>query len=547
MIETAYDAIAFPRLSDDQMEAIGAFAELSWYGDGQVLFSAGERDFPCFIVKSGAIEISECSRGTPQVVTVHRPGHFTGDVDMLTRRSTFVTATARGETYAYCLPAVALRRLLNEMPDVSDVFLEAFQMRRQLLEQSGFLGVRVIGAARHRETLRMREFFYKNHVPHTFFDVAEPEGAAQLAELGVTHDDLPVLSCGRSVERNPSLADVAECIGISREISPDPYDLAIVGAGPAGLAAAVYGASEGLRTLVLDQVGPGGQAGSSSKIENFMGFPSGLSGAELANRGYLQALKFGAEFTAPISVRALAQEDGEQRLTLCTGQTARARSVLIATGVSYRQLDLEGCRRLEGAGVFYAATSVEARACRGTDVFVVGGGNSAGQAAMYLAQHARHVTIAIRGDDLGKSMSSYLCNRISHNPRISVLTHSEIDCVDGDDAVGSVRIRNNQTGATRDVPCGGLFVFIGAKPHSEWLPDGVRLDDKRFVMTGSMLQTDPLWTLPRPPCDLETTMPGVLAAGDVRSGTTKRCGFAVGEGSLAISCVHRYLSGIGGN
>jgi thioredoxin reductase (NADPH) len=360
--------------------------------------------------------------------------------------------------------------------------------------------------------------------------------------LNATREETPVIACHKAVVRRPSLSKVAECLGISRQIDHALYDLVIVGAGPAGLAAAVYGASEGLSTLVIDRVGPGGQAGSSSKIENFIGFPAGVSGSDLANRGYLQALKFGAQFTAPVVVKSLeCTRDGEHRLQLCTGQTARARCVLIATGVSYRQLELDGSQRLEGAGVYYAATSVEARVCRGSTAIVVGGGNSAGQAAMYLAQHASRVKMLIRGDELAKGMSAYLSNRIRRHDRIDVLSNTEVDRVEGDESIRCVTIRNNRTGQTQTLDCSGLFIFIGATPHTDWLPDIVRLDDKGFVLTGSMLQADELWPLERAPCDLETTCPGVLAAGDVRSGTTKRCGFAVGDGSLAITCAHRYL------
>jgi thioredoxin reductase (NADPH) len=295
---------------------------------------------------------------------------------------------------------------------------------------------------------------------------------------------------------------------------------------------------------VIDRIGPGGQAGSSSKIENLIGFPSGVSGAELANRGYLQALKFDADFTAPVSVRALRKnEQGEFALDLCTGQTARARCVLVASGVSYRQLDLEGCRRFEGAGVYYAATTVEARACRKSTVVVVGGGNSAGQAAMFLTlpDNACQVKLVIRGDELGKSMSAYLCTRIEHNDRIEVLKNSEIEAVEGDDALREIRIRDNRSGEISTLGCAAVFIFIGARPHTDWLPEAVRLDGQGYVMTGAALANDPLWKPSRQPCDLETTWPGVLAAGDVRAGTTKRCGFAVGDGAAAIGCAHRYL------
>jgi len=539
------ESLAFPQLSVEQIKLVAAMSELVEFADGEFLFEAGEKEFPLFVVKSGNVEIVEYSTGLPKSVITHREGEFTGDVDMLTGRSAFVSAVARGQTSVYRVANENLRKLMSEIPDLSDMLLTAFQIRRELLEETGFVGIRVVGSAASKDTLRIREFFYKNHVPHTFFDIADSEGQEQLKQLSVTEADIPVITCGAHKVIKPSLGSVAECLGISREVEKDSYELVIVGAGPAGLAAAVYAASEGLHTLVIDKVGPGGQAGSSSRIENFIGFPAGVSGAELANRGYLQALKFGAQFTAPVSVESLETDGaGEYHLQLCTGQVVRARSVLIASGVSYRQLDLEDCERLEGAGVYYSATSVEARVCRDGTAIIVGGGNSAGQAAMYLAQHAKKVLLVIRGSDLAKSMSSYLCNRVLNHPNIELVKDTELACLNGEARLHSVTLKNRKTGSEEEVNCAGLFIFIGARPHTDWLPASVKLDSKGFVVTGSMLESDEQWMLDRPPCDLETTMPGILAAGDVRSGTTKRCGFAVGDGSLAIACVHRYLGGL---
>ena len=362
-------------------------------------------------------------------------------------------------------------------------------------------------------------------------------------QLGKTADETPIIACSGHVQSKPSLGNVAECLGISRKIKDDVYDVLIAGAGTAGLAAAVYGASEGLKTLCIDGMGPGGQAGQSSKIENYMGFPSGLPGAELANRGYLQALKFGAEFTAPVMVRSLERlADDLHAVEFCTGQKVRAKTVLVATGVSYRRLPIDGCQRLEGAGVYYSATSVEARVCRDSTAIVVGGGNSAGQAAMFLAQHAKEVKILLRGDNLRKSMSDYLAKRIEQARNIEVNYHAELSQLHGDRRLENDVITNNQTDADQHVDCSGVFIFVGAKPHTDWLPASVALDARGFVLTGPSIQSCSKWPLERAPCELETTSPGVFAAGDVRSGTTKRCAFAVGDGALAISCVHQYLS-----
>jgi thioredoxin reductase (NADPH) len=467
---------------------------------------------------------------------------------MLTGRSAVVSAIANEAVEVYRLCATRLRRLLNECPLVSEMLLNAFLLRRKLLEETGFLGVRLVGNSNTHESSRLREFFYKNHVPHTFFDATSPEGLEQLSELNATNQPLPVVHCNGHTVSNPSLTRVAECIGISRDVGGRLFDLLIVGAGPAGLSAAVYASSEGINTLVVDSVGPGGQAGSSSMIENFIGFPSGISGNELANRGYLQALKFGTQFSAPINVEAVEQDmSGEHHLKLCTGQIARARCVLVATGVTYRQLDVPGCQRLEGAGVYYAATTVEARVCEYSTAVVVGGGNSAGQAAMFLAQNAESVKIVIRGDDLSKSMSAYLSKRVLNHPTIELITNSEIVCIHGRDHVEAVDIQNMKSGEIKTLRCAGMFTFIGASPNTQWLPTAVQLDEKGFVLTGSAIPISPEgiasnWPLERSPCDLETTVPGILAAGDVRAGTTKRCAFAVGDGALAVTCVHRYLN-----
>lgn len=534
---------AFPHLSNEQMQCVATLATLQHFADGEMLFSEGTRDFPFYVVKDGAVEISESSSGTRKLVTTHQPGAFVGDVDMLTDRPALVCATARGATAVYTIPRALFRRILVEVPELSEMLLEAFQARRKLLEAKGFSGVRLIGTPGAANTQRMREFFYKNHVPHSLIDAKSQDGARLLEENASNADELPVLLCNGHVAHNPNIIQVASCLGISREIDETVYDLVIVGAGPAGLSAAVYGASEGLRILVVDKIGPGGQAGSSSKIENLMGFPTGINGADLANRGYLQALKFGAQFTAPVAVRSISSEsEGKLLLDLCTGQTAHARSVLIATGVTYRQLDLENGKRFEGSGIYYSATSIEAAVCRQSTAVIVGGGNSAGQAAMFLADHAAEVKLVLRGGDLGKSMSQYLCTRIENHPKIEVLYHSSVTNVEGEQTLKRITVSNKHDGTTKVMDCAALFIFIGARPHTDWLPDSVRLDDKGFVKTGSLLEQDGLWTLDRPPCDLETSLSGVMAAGDVRAGTTKRCGFAVGEGSLAVSCVHRFLS-----
>ena len=543
MSDPLCSSIAFPHLTEAELRCVAEIGVPRSFRDGDVLIDEGDRDFPFYAVRSGEIVILESSTGEPKEVTVHRPGGFTGDVSMLTGRPALISAVARGDTEVYEVPASRIRQLLNEIPDLSDKLLQAFQTRRELLEAAGFVGIRVIGAPDSKEALALREFCYKNKVPHTFENIEEDSGRALLDSFGLAPEQAPAIACSRHVVSRPSLTEFAECLGINREIPDERYDMTIVGAGPAGLGAAIYGGSEGLKTLLLDRIGPGGQTGQSSKIENYMGFPAGLSGAELGNRGYLQALKFGVEFRAPVSVHRIErQESGDHALELCSGQVVRSRAILIATGASYRRLPVEDCDRFEGAGVYYAATSVEARGCRGATAIVVGGGNSAGQATMFLARHAANVKLVLRGNDLGARMSQYLCRRIEHAPNVEVLLDTVVESLHGDRHLAEVVLRNTRTGDRRRLDCSGLFSFVGAQPHTEWLDEGFAKDDHGFLRTGAMIASDPRWTVGRSPCELETTHPGVFAAGDVRSGTTKRCAFAVGDGALAVTCVHWYLA-----
>lgn len=538
---------AFPLFDEEQMGFARQFGQRVTFAPGETLIKSGQKNYPFFVFASGEVEIIEQHEEGETLIATHGPLAFSGDVDMLTGRASLFSARAKSEVVAYSLPAEQLRKLLGACPKFGEMLLEAFQTRRQYLKHLPFVGVQVVGKKNTPETSSLQEFLYKNHVPNKFFDSDTAAGQDRLVALGGTAEQLPFVCCNGTKFPNPTLIELASCIGIHHDVSQEQFDLTIVGSGPSGLAAAVYAASEGIRVLVIDRVGPGGQAGSSSKIENFIGFPSGLSGSELANRGYLQALKFGAKFIAPETVLGIeAESDGHYRLPLSSGQSVLTKCVLVSSGVTYRQLDLPGCSRLEGAGVYYAATSVEARGCEGETAVVVGGGNSAGQAAMFLSEHAQRVLLLIRGDDLTKSMSQYLCQRISTQANIELRKNTEVAEVCGGESVESIKMRNNVTGKIDESPCAGLFIFVGAKPHSDWLPQHVLRDEKGFILTGSSFFADAAlqqhWKLDRPPCDLETTMPGVMASGDVRSGTTKRCGFAVGDGSLAVACVHRYLN-----
>lgn len=536
--------LAFPTLSDSELESLAGLATICSFQDGEPVFQAGQRGVPFYVVESGGIAIVDESTDVPKTVVVHGPREFTGDVSLLTDRPAVISAYASGQTRAYCVGQAELRRVIQEIPDLSDKLLEAFQTRRIMLERSGFVGVRVLGHLGDPDLTEIREFFDKNKVPHTWVDADEPGGQAAMKELGVASDQLPFVACNRGTRSpRPTVARLAECLGLKRPIRTEPFDLVIVGAGPAGLAAAVYGASEGLATLVLDRFGPGGQAGTSSRIENYMGFPAGLTGADLANRGYLQALKFGAELVAPVEVRSMTCENRVHRLVLDDGQVVSGRTVLIATGATYQRLPVAGCERWDGAGIYYSCTSVHARSCRDGRAAVVGGGNSAGQAAMFLADHTAGATLLLRGGDIRKSMSDYLARRIERHEKIEVVRNVEVAAVRGDRTLSGLELRDVRGGVSRDLDCPAVFVFIGAQPRTGWLPPSVAVDAKGFILTGADAAHSGRWPLPdREPCTVETTCPGVFAAGDVRSNTTKRVAFAVGDGALVVTCAHRVLA-----
>jgi thioredoxin reductase (NADPH) len=481
------------------------------------------------------------------LIAVHEPGNFSGDIDVLTGRPVIVTAVAKGPTRLLCVPNGQLRTLLNRVPSFGEKLIIAFTRRRELLAQMGGLGLRVVGPGRCRATSTVREFLYKNFVPFRWFDTETEAGRQVLAALG-SPPKAPVIECGNGrILVNPSLQELASEAGIWRHCPTQDVDFAIVGAGPAGLTAAVYASSEGLSTLLLDQLGPGGQAGASSRIENFIGFPAGLSGADLATRSVLQMLKFGARMIAPVTVEKLspARSVGDRHeLHLDCGAKIRCRVLLLALGVRWRRLEAEGAARFAGAEIYYACTQVEADLFDAQDVAVVGGGNSAGQAVMFLAEccPSRAVHLLVRSK-LGPSMSEYLVERIRAASNVVVHEQTEIEALDGGRHLEAIRLRNESAGAATQLPCAAVFVFIGAEPAAQWLPAQIARDAKGFVLTGSDVTASGLWARSdREPCPLETSVPGVLAAGDIRAGSVKRVGFAVGDGSLAVASAHRLVS-----
>ena len=540
------NAMAFPKLTEQQITQLARYAGAltKTFHAGEALFRAGDRDPKFFVIKSGEVEIIDITGDQPKTIRVQGPGDFTGDVGHLTGSPKVVSAIARSDCAVYEMSEAELRKVLNQDPQLSDIILQAFIARRQLMRESPeFTGLRVIGSRYSRDTFRIRDFLAKNRVLFTWLDLeGDPAVNQLLQQFGVTEAETPIVACAHClVLRNPSNRELAEKIGIRRPVEHTVYDLAIVGSGPAGLAAAVYGASEGLRTIVLEHTAPGGQAGSSMRIENYLGFPTGITGSELADRAVLQADKFGAQISIPTPATKLTFDKMYSVLELEGGENVVAKCLLIATGAEYRRLEVEHCSRFEGAGVYYAATPNEAQMCRGSDVMLVGGGNSAGQAAVYLSQNARKVFLLIRGDDLCKSMSSYLAHRIMNTPNIEILRCTEVIRMHGDGHLSSVEISNKTTGEKKMLPTAALFSFIGATPRTHWLPSEIEKDEKHFVRTGIELGDSRHWTLKRQPFLLETSRPGVFAAGDVRSGSVKRVASAVGEGSMAVQFVHEYL------
>ena len=539
---TATDERSFPKLDEDDLSRVAAVATCQQYAEGDIVFTAGDSGVDLFVLESGRIEIVNPA-DHDRIIVTHEAGEFCGDIDLLTGRPIIVTGIARGEkTRVLRVPSEKVRYLLNAVPRLSDKLLEAMQSRRKEVGRDGHVGLRVVGPSQCPDTNRVREFLHKNFVPFTWIDsTCDPEAKRVVPDDGGHH--FPTVAIGKKVLERPTLHELANQAGVWKGCPEGNVDLAVVGAGPAGISAAVYAASEGLKTVVIDSLGPGGQAGGSSKIENFVGFPSGLSGTDLATRGVLQMLKFGATMVAPVRVDSieLAADDASPHvLHLDCGGVLRARTVLACTGVAWRRLEAEGADKFERAGIFYACTIVEAQLHPDCDVAVVGGGNSAGQAAMFLSEQRpdRRVHCLIRGE-LGKGMSSYLVERLRGTRNVVIHNGTEISAVAGKGHIDSITLRRKDDGP-KELQVGGVFVFIGAEPHADWLPAQVARDEGGYIYSGTDLMSRGLWPLKdRDPCPLETSVPRILVAGDLRAGSTKRVGFAVGDGALAVTCTHK--------
>jgi thioredoxin reductase (NADPH) len=538
-----------PALREDQTEILGRYGKTRKTQVGDVLFRAGDTQNDFFVVLEGEVEMIDDFAGEARTMGVMRPGRFLGDLNMLTGQTIYLSAVVRVGGEVLAISRGRLKEVVTEEPDLSDIILKSFLARRAWSVRAG-LGLRIIGSRHSSDATRLRGFAARNRLPHVWIELEDdPDAEALLKRFGTDASETPVtIWQGKEVLKNPTNAELARVIGLKVEVPrKQTYDLVVVGAGPAGLGAAVYGASEGLSTLALESTALGGQAGTSSRIENYLGFPAGLSGFELASRALVQADKFGTQTAVPQEAVSVDREGETYRIGLSEAGEVEARSVIAASGARYRRLEVPGLERFEGVSVHYAATQAEAQPFEGEEVAVVGGGNSAGQAALFLAGRARKVYQLIRGDDLGKGMSSYLVERVTDAENVKLLANTEVRELVGEDRIEGVVVEDNRSGARWTLGARALFVFIGAEANTGWLKGAVELDERGFVLTGgeisrSVLEGDAWQELPREPYLLETSLPGVFAAGDVRSGSIKRVASAVGEGAMAVRLVHQYLA-----
>jgi thioredoxin reductase (NADPH) len=545
---TLRDDEAFPKLTDAQVQRIAVHGHVRNVERGEVLVEAGEQIDRFFVVVSGQIEGARLSGATEESVAVLGPGQFTGEVTMLSGRRGLVRIKALEAGQVIQLDREHLLSLVQTDSELSDILMRAFILRRVELITRGAGDVVLVGSVHCAGTLRVKEFLTRNGHPYAYIDLDRDAGVQDLLDrFHITPEDVPVVICrGELILRNPSNREIADCLGFNEAIDQTQLrDLVIVGGGPSGLAAAVYGASEGLDVLVVESNSPGGQAGSSSKIENYLGFPTGISGQELASRAYTQVQKFGAQVMIASGAKKLTCERKPYAIETDSDGHLPARAIIIATGAEYRRLALDNLSQFEGAGVYYGATFIEAQLCSGEELIVVGGGNSAGQAAVFLAQTARRVHLVVRGRGLAESMSRYLIRRLEDNPSIMVRPQTEIVGLEGNEHLERVRWRDNQTGKIETQAIRHVFVMAGAVPNTHWLDGCVAMDAKGFIKTGSDLTQEDLdaarWPLARSPHLLETSLPGVFAVGDVRCGSLKRVASAVGEGSIAVAFVHQVL------
>jgi thioredoxin reductase (NADPH) len=527
---------SFPILKESQIERLIPYGRIRNISGGKLLYQRGQRHVDFYVILEGNVDIfARDERNQETIFTTHGKGQFTGELDLFSDNKVLVNARTVEPSRILCIPRNNVRKMLTSETDMNETFMRAFILRRMGLVLHHQGGVKVLGPKDDPDTMRIRQFLTRNNYPHLFLDFHSEQAKQILTEEKINYqapvamvlipDSLPLI--------RPNNLNLAEELGFLENFDEEKiYDLAVIGAGPGGLAAAVYGASEGLNTVVLEALAPGGQAGTSSRIENYLGFPNGISGQALAGRARVQAMRFGAKFGIAREVTGIECHPSDKvfHLTTACGPKVCAKSVVIATGAKYRKPDIENLDKFEGVGVYYAATAMEGQLCENEEVIVVGGGNSAGQAAVYLSQTSKKVHLLVRGNALAESMSDYLINRIESSPKIQIHWETEITELHGERMLQSVTVKNHATGDSRLMNISSVFMMIGALPNTSWAKTCFNLDEKGFIITGS--STSPF----------ETTHPGVFAIGDVRAGSIKRVASAVGEGSVVIQMVHQYLA-----
>ena len=536
----------FPELTARQIGVLKNYGEIENFAETTTLFRIGDQKYDFFVVMAGSITI-ENPADQHKPITIHKKNEFTGDSGMLSHRSSQFNGVAQPKTCVLRISPKQLKKAISAHSDISDILLNAFLLRQETVLSQYEGGLKLIGTSNSKETYAIRDFMDKNHLWYNFLDVASSKNAEDLlTHFGLTQEDLPILiNSEAKLCQNPTLEELARYTGVLMEFDDTIFDVLVIGAGPAGLAASVYAASEGLEVVTIDGKAPGGQAGKSSKIENYLGFPTGISGRDLANNAYIQAQKFGCNISIPHKAESISYEQGVFTVNATNNKVIKTKAIVAATGADYRQLPISNIEKYEGSGVFYSATGMNASACKNEIVGVVGGGNSAGQAAMFLADHAKTVYVIIRGDDLGAKMSDYLVQRINATDNITVLKSTQVTELHGQYHLESVVLQHKTQGNSKK-PITNLFTFIGAKPCTEWVADLVETDEKGFICTGPGIKKEKLLQCEifkeRKPQSLETSIPGFFAVGDVRKGSVKRVASAVGEGSMAVSQVHQYLA-----
>ena len=539
---------ASPTLTEDQVRFLSNYGTIRQTSVGQVLSRSGDIFSDFIVVVEGQVEALDDFAGESRTMGVLSAGNFGGELNLLTGQALYLSFVVRQPGKVLTIPRTQLKAVVTEDTTLSDIILKAFLARRSIGMRAG-VGLRIIGSRHSHHAASLREYVTRNSWVHGWIEFGEdPEAEALLQRFGATPSDLPVaIWQGKEVLKNPTNAELARAIGLQVDAPAQVYDLVVVGAGPAGLGASVYGASEGLSTLNLESTALGGQAGTSSRIENYLGFPAGLSGFELASRALVQADKFGARTAVPQEAVGLTRQRGGFRIELMGGGHVVARTVIAATGARYRRLQVPHLELFEGAGIHYAASEAEALRCEGEEVAVVGGGNSAGQAALFLAGRTPRVYMLIRGDALANTMSSYLADRVLNTANIELLVRTEVRALNGEGRLEGLVVQNTRSGELRNLDLRALFIFIGAQANTGWLETALELDDSGFILTGREVTRLGLKApvgphLTREPHLLETSLPGVFAAGDVRSGSVKRVASAVGEGAMAVRFVHQCLS-----